>query len=254
MWRPATPRRSGERGWRLGPGQQAARLVEVAVRVATITQGTVSAVTHVASFLALAVVVIVTPGQDTALTIRNTLLGGRQGGVATAVGVAAGQAVWALATSAGLAVILETSHPAFVALRMTGAAYLVYLGGRALSDAVRLRRRKPGGDPTVELGSRIAPRRALRQGLISNLGNPKMAVFFTSLLPQFVTRGHTAFSPLLLLGLVFALMTLIWLTVYALAVAKARALLLRSRVRRVIDAVTAAVLVAFGVRLASESG
>jgi len=99
----------------------------------------------------------------------------------------------------------------------------------------------------------MRPRRAFRQGLISNLANPKMVVFFTSLLPQFVTRG-AAFAPLLLLGFVFATMTLIWLTLYAIAVAKARALLLRSRVRRVLDAVTGAVLVTFGVRLASESG
>ena len=211
-------------------------------------------VTHVAAFLAVAVVVIVTPGQDTALTIRNTLLGGRLGGISTAVGVAAGQAVWALATSAGLAVVLEASHPAFVALRLAGAAYLVYLGGRSLYDAVRLRTRATRGGAVLASGSRMKPRRALRQGLISNLANPKMVVFFTSLLPQFVTRGHATFAPLLLLGLVFASMTLIWLTVYAIAVAKARALLLRSRVRRVVDAVTGAVLVTFGVRLASESG
>jgi threonine/homoserine/homoserine lactone efflux protein len=211
-------------------------------------------ITHVAAFLAVAVVVIVTPGQDTALTIRDTLLGGRPGGVATAVGVAAGQAVWALATSAGLAVILETSHPAFVALRIAGAGYLVYLGGRALCGAVRLRGQTLGGRAMFEPASRTTPRGALRQGLISNLANPKMVVFFTSLLPQFVSRGHPAVAPLLLLGLVFASMTLIWLTGYAIAVAKARALLLRSRVRRVLDAVTGAALVAVGVRLASESG
>jgi threonine/homoserine/homoserine lactone efflux protein len=211
-------------------------------------------VTHVAAFLAVAVVVIVTPGQDTALTIRNTLLGGRLGGIATAVGVAAGQAVWALATSAGLAAVLEASHPAFVALRLAGAAYLIYLGGRALYDAVRLRSRTVRGEAISDLGSRMKPRRALRQGLISNLANPKMVVFFTSLLPQFVARGHAAFAPLLLLGLVFASMTLFWLTLYAIAVAKARVLLLRSRVRRAVDAVTGAVLVTFGVRLASESG
>lgn len=209
-------------------------------------------VTHLAAFFAVAVVVIVTPGQDTALTIRNTLLGGRLGGIATAAGVAAGQAVWALATSAGLAVVLEASHPAFVALRIAGAAYLVYLGGRALYDAVRLRARSGGLESIHAPGSRLRPRRALRQGLISNLANPKMAVFFTSLLPQFVTRGHATFAPLLLLGLVFASMTLTWLTAYAVAVAKARALLLRSRVRRVVDAVTGAALVMFGVRLASE--
>jgi threonine/homoserine/homoserine lactone efflux protein len=211
-------------------------------------------VTHLAAFLAVAVVVIVTPGQDTALTIRNTLLGGRRGGVATAVGVAAGQGIWALATSAGLAVVLEASHPAFVALRIAGAAYLVYLGGRALYDAVRLRTRAYGAQAISELGSRMRPRRAFRQGLVSNLANPKMVVFFTSLLPQFVTHGHATFAPLLFLGLVFACMTLIWLSVYAIAVAKARAVLLRSRVRRALDAVTGAVLITFGVRLASESG
>lgn len=221
--------------------------ISLAVRVCNI-------VTHIASFLAVSVVVIVTPGQDTALTIRNTLLGDRRGGIATAVGVAAGQTIWALATSAGLAVILQASHPAFLVLRIAGAAYLVYLGGRALGDAVRLRGREPDGEASFESGSRMLPRRALHQGLISNLGNPKMILFFTSLLPQFVTRGQPTFLPFLLLGLVFASMTLIWLTVYALAVAKARALLLQSRARRIVDAVTGAVLVAFGVRLASETG
>lgn|SRR5262249_17137202 len=209
--------------------------------------------THIGAFLAIAVVVIATPGQDTALTIRNTLLGGRRSGVATAIGVAAGLSVWALATSAGLAVVLQASHPAFVALRVAGAVYLVYLGGRSLRDAVRVRSRTLGGQPTARLGNPMPPRRALRQGLISNLGNTKILVFFTSLLPQFVTGGKAAFTPLLLLGLVFVLMTVIWLTAYAIAVAKARALLLRSRVRRVVDTVTGAVLVAFGVRLASET-
>src|SRR5262249_48516924 len=158
-----------------------------------------------------------------------------------------------VATSAGLAVVLQASHPAFVALRIAGATYLVYLGGRALYDAVARRTRPDREEAIVASGSRMRPRRAFRQGLISNLANPKMVVFFTSLLPQFVTRG-AALAPLLLLGFVFATMTLIWFTLYAVWVAKARALLLRSRVRRVLDAVTGAVLVTFGVRLASESG
>ena len=100
-----------------------------------------------------------------------------------------------------------------------------------------------------------APRRAarpvvgFRQGLVSNLGNPKMAVFFPSLLPQF---AHS-FVALLALGLVFAGMTLLWLGLYALVVARAGDLLRRPRVRRVIDAVVGAVLVAFGVRLGSDA-
>jgi RhtB (resistance to homoserine/threonine) family protein len=207
-------------------------------------------VEHLAAFFAVSVLVIVTPGQDTALTIRNTLLGGRGGGVSTALGVSTGQAVWALATSVGLSALLAASHPLFVALRIAGAAYLVYLGAQALRDAFRPR--EPAGDEPLARPSGLPPARAFRQGLLSNLGNPKMIVFFTSLLPQFVMPGAGGFSALLLLGLLFCTMTFAWLTLYAVAVARARAWLLRSQVRRVLDAITGTLLVAFGARLATE--
>ena len=93
---------------------------------------------------------------------------------------------------------------------------------------------------------------AFRQGLLSNLGNPKMAVFFTSLLPQFTTGGTVSFLSLLLLGLVFACLTLIWLTGYAIAVASVGHVLRQPRIRRIIDAVAGVALVAFGARLATE--
>ena len=187
------------------------------------------------SYFGVSAVVIVTPGQDTALTIRNTLGGGRRDGVLTAAGVATGQVVWAVATSAGLAALLVASEPAFRALRWIGAAYLVYLGLQALLCALRRAAARP---------LPAAPRRPFRQGLLSNLGNPKMAVFFSSLLPQF---AHS-FAGLLVLGFVFAGMTLAWLSV----VARIGNVLRRPRVRRFVDAVVALVLVAFGVRLATE--
>jgi threonine/homoserine/homoserine lactone efflux protein len=192
------------------------------------------------SFFGVSALVIVTPGQDTALTIRNTLRGGRRGGVFTALGVATAQCGWALATSAGLAALLVASEPVFHAIRWFGAAYLVFLGLQSLFRAVR-------GVEAVHGASRRS-RSSYRQGLISNLGNPKMAIFFSSLLPQF---AHS-FVGLLVLGVVFAAMTLTWLTAYAFAVAKAGDVLRRPAVRRVVDAVVGAVLVAFGVRLASE--
>jgi threonine/homoserine/homoserine lactone efflux protein len=203
------------------------------------------------AFLGVSALVIVTPGQDTVLTIRNTLLGGRRGGVFTALGVSTGQAVWALATSVGLAALLAASEPAFVALRLAGAAYLVYLGAQALRTALR-----PYGVPVA--GSRegktgLAPAAAFRQGVISNLGNPKMAVFFVSLLPQFTPGGGASFAGLLVLGLVFCALTLVWLTGYAAAVARVGAVLRRPRIRRAIEAATGVVLVALGVRLAAES-
>jgi threonine/homoserine/homoserine lactone efflux protein len=198
---------------------------------------------ELAAFLAVAVVVIVTPGQDTALTVRNTIAGGRRAGVRTAAGVVCGQAVWALAAAVGVAALLAASEPALVALKLAGAAYLVHLGARALLAAVR-RDRSSGEHPAA---ARPARGHALRQGLLSNLANPKMAVFFTSLLPQF----GDSLPALLGLGLLFCGLTFLWLGAYALAVARADDVLLRPGVRRAIDAVTGTALVALGLRLAA---
>jgi threonine/homoserine/homoserine lactone efflux protein len=198
----------------------------------------------VLAFLVVAAVVIVTPGQDTALTIRNTLAGARRAGIATAAGVSAGQAVWTLATSVGLAAVVAASEPMFQAIKLAGAAYLVVLGLQSLSDALRKRAR-----PERAVASAAATPRAFRQGLLSNLGNPKMAVFFTSLLPQF---GGESFGALLALGLVFCTMTFVWLSAYAAAVAKAGDVLRRPAFRRVLDAVVGVVLVSLGLRLATE--
>src|SRR5688572_32941641 len=120
------------------------------------------------AFAAVSAVVICTPGQDTALTIRNTLLGGRRSGVLTAAGVAAGQAVWTIAASVGLVALLSASQPLFLALRLAGAAYLVFLGLQSLRAA--LARRPEHGIP-VSAGAALSPERAFRQGLVSNLAN-----------------------------------------------------------------------------------
>ena len=199
---------------------------------------------ELAAFLGIAILVIVTPGQDTALTIRNTMLGGRPAGVATAAGVAAGQACWTAAASIGLAALLVASEPVFVALKLAGAAYLVFLGLQALHHALR------PGTRSVERsdGPSLAAPRAFRQGLLSNLGNPKMAIFFTSLLPQF----GSSFASLFALGLFFCALTFAWLAAYSFAIARAGDLLRRPRIRRSLDAFTGTCLVAFGIRLAAE--
>jgi threonine/homoserine/homoserine lactone efflux protein len=198
------------------------------------------------AFLAVSLLVIVTPGQDTALTIRNTLVGGRRSGVLTSVGVSSGQASWTLATSAGVVALLQASEAAFLVLRVVGAAYLVFLGVHALAGAFRS---KLGDDLVVRsAGRRLTPTVAFRQGLVSNLGNPKMAVFFTSLLPQFAS----SFAGLAAFGLLFCALTFLWLSAYAAVVARASDFLRRSRVRRWIEGITGTVLIALGLRLAVE--
>jgi threonine/homoserine/homoserine lactone efflux protein len=200
---------------------------------------------HFVAFLGVALLVIVTPGQDTALTIRMVLAGGARTGVFTALGVATGQAFWTLLTSLGLAALLLASEPAFVALKIVGAAYLVAIGIHALAGAVR------GAGSPRDRAPRVRPAAAYRRGLLSNLGNPKMALFFTSLLPQFAPPP-ASFLTLLSLGLVFSMTTLLWLSLYAAVVARLGDILRRSRIRRTLDAVTGSVLIAFGARLATE--
>jgi threonine/homoserine/homoserine lactone efflux protein len=218
---------------------------------------------QVLAFLGVSVVVICVPGPDTALTVRNALAGGRRCGVATAAGVAIGQAVWTLATSVGIAELIQASEPAFLVMRTVGAAYLVALGLQSLWTAAGIRcsgrLRSPTGGPDAGgwgssvpgVRGRMGPGRGLRQGVVSNLANPKMAAFFLSLLPQFASPGGGA-GGVLGLGLVFCVMTFGWLGLYSVVVDRARVVLSRSWVRRALDGVSGVVLVGFGARLALQ--
>jgi threonine/homoserine/homoserine lactone efflux protein len=186
-------------------------------------------------FLAVAVVVVVTPGVDMALVTKNALVHGRRAALATAFGVNVGIALWTLAAALGVAAVVQASAEAFDVVKFAGAVYLVYLGIQSL------RRR----ERAAVARRRMSP---FRQGLISNALNPKIAVFFTSLLPQF---GHSL-PALLLLGAIFNAIGIVWLTVYALAAARGRAALQRPRVRAALDHISGVVLVGLGVRLAFE--
>jgi threonine/homoserine/homoserine lactone efflux protein len=178
------------------------------------------------------------------------MAGGRGAGLGTAIGVSSGQAIWTLAAAAGVAALLVASEPAFLALKYAGAAYLVFLGLQTLATA--LRRKALPEVVTPRARARLAPGTAMRQGLISDLANPKMAVFYTSLLPQFAPSEGPAFPVLLGLGLLFCAMTFAWLALYATAVDRLSQLFGRTGVRRAIDAAMGTVLVALGARLAAE--
>ena len=196
-------------------------------------------------FLAISILLIVIPGPDTAMVTKNAVVGGRRAGVFAAVGVAVGLTVWTAAAALGIAALLRASAVAFFALKVAGAVYLTWVGIQML------RSRGVVADPE----SLIRPAsgiRALRQGILSDLGNPKIAVFFTSLLPQFVHGRGSAFLSLLFLGITFAVLTLLWLAGYALAVGHASGVLRRPAVRRALDRFTGLVLIGFGVRLAFE--
>lgn len=196
-------------------------------------------------FLAVSILLILIPGPDTAIVTKNAIGGGRRAGVLAAVGVSIGLSVWTAAAALGIAALLRASAVGFFVLKVIGAVYLAWIGIQLLRSAGKVQSSAPR-DITR------SHRRALRQGILSDLGNPKIAVFFTSLLPQFVHEGGNALVALVFLGLVFAFLTLVWLAAYAFAVGHASGLLQRPGVRRVLDRVTGVVLIGFGVKLALE--
>jgi threonine/homoserine/homoserine lactone efflux protein len=203
----------------------------------------------VLTFLGVAVLLFATPGQDTALTVRNTLIGGRRAGFSTVLGICAGQSIWVVSTGLGVGAIIVASEPAIDTLRVLGIGWLLLLGVRAILGAMRSR---PGEDVALDDGTdrEIRASAAFRQGLLSNLLNPKMVVFFTSLLPQFAR----SFTMLLGLGFVFNLMTLTWPGGYTFVVSRATRMLRRPPVRQAIEAATGIALVALGARLAMGGG
>lgn len=206
--------------------------------------------TQLGAFLGISILLIVTPGPDMALVMRNALRGGRAAAVATAWGVVAGLLVWTLAASAGLATLIVAWEPAFVTVKLAGAAFLIYLGAQALWSA----RQSDVRHATVregQHGRRGPVWLAARQGLLCNLGNPKAGVIFTSFLPQFTPEGGASFAALLGLGLVFCALGLAWLTFYGTVVARLGDVLRRPRIRRAIEGLTGGVLIALGLRLAA---
>ena len=200
------------------------------------------------AWLAVSAVLIVTPGPDTALVIRNALRSGARAASLTALGVGVGSLAWAVAAALGIGLLLERSATAFTGLKLAGAAYLIYLG---LGSIVGASRAASDKTPLSRPGSAPGDRGAIGQGLVNNLLNPKAGAFFVTILPQFVMPGDTA-SRLVLMMLGYEVMVVGWLVAYGIVVSRARRRLVGSRVQRWMERATGAVLLALGVRLALE--
>jgi RhtB (resistance to homoserine/threonine) family protein len=205
---------------------------------------------HLWPFVAISALVIIAPGPDTVLVTKNAVVHGRGAALGTSLGVNTGLLIWTGAAAFGVAALVRESEVAFTILKLAGAAYLVYLGAQAL----RASRRHASGEPiaAVDPGRRGGPLLGFRQGVLSNLANPKIAVFFTSLLPQFVSSREPVLLPFLLLGSLFVAMTLAWLCAYALLASKIADVLTRPPVRTALDRLTGVVLIGLGIRLALE--
>ena len=199
-------------------------------------------------FLAVVVVLTLTPGPDMALVLRNGVRGGVRIAWWTGLGCCAGITVYAAASAIGLAAVLAASATAFAVIKFIGAVYLVYLGVTALWHSWE----KPEASASVAApvpAPVVGRRAAFRQGLMSNLLNPKLALVFLTLIPQFVSPGEPA-STTGVLAAVFLGLAVLWWRLFSLAVGVLGGVLSRERVRTAVERVTGTVLIGLGVRVA----
>ena len=202
------------------------------------------------TFFVIALLLTITPGVDTVLVLRNGVARGTWGGLATATGICSGLLVHAFLSAVGLSVILSQSATAYHALRLAGAVYLLWLGGRLLWNSLRHRTRTGVDERPRPAPAAASPAASFSEGLLNNLLNPKVVLFYLAIVPQFVPAGGSIVSTSLLLGGIHALMGLVWLGALAGAAGRARTWFARPRVGAWLDRCSGAVLVAFGARVA----
>jgi threonine/homoserine/homoserine lactone efflux protein len=196
------------------------------------------------AFVATASILTITPGLDTAIVLRSSAAGGPRPAAYAAFGIALGCLTWGAAVSIGLGALIAASKIAFTAVKWAGAGYLLYLGLNLISHP---RERFDSSDASL---AQIDPWRSLRQGLLTNLLNPKIGVFYVTFLPQFVPPGANVVLFSFLLATIHVLLGLGWFTMLIAGTVSMGRVLRRSRVVKAMDRVTGTVFVGFGVKLA----
>lgn len=200
-------------------------------------------------FVLTGVLLNLTPGQDTMFILGRSLTGGLRSGIASALGIGVGSIFHTLAAAAGLSALLAASPAAFFVVRIAGALYLVYLGAKLV-----LTKTDQSADEHIAPAEDGDAGSAFRQGILTNILNPKVALFFLALLPQFIEPESTAKTlAFLALGITFVITGTLWWLVLAFGAARLRQLFRGSpRVRSTIDRVTGGLFIALGIRLAVD--
>ena len=206
---------------------------------------------QVLAFTVAAAVLTIAPGPDNMLVIRNVLRGGRRDGMITAFGICAGLFVHATLSALGVSMLLMHSAAAFRLVKLAGAGYLVWLGVQSLRRTVRT---PPLPESVGEVGPArgVTPQQCFLEGLLSNVLNPKTAVFYLAFLPQFIAPTDPVLTQSLLLAGIHYVESILWFATLSVLLDHTRRFILKSTVRRWLDGLCGAVLVGFGARLALE--
>ena len=197
------------------------------------------------TFLVLTLFVVMSPGVDTALITKRTIADGRKNGYKMALGITAGSLVHTLAATFGLSAILLQSAFAFEIVKYVGAIYLIYLG---ISSFIKRNKQ----NDNQEADANVKRKSAFKQGLLSNVLNPKVAMFFITFLPQFVQSGTDITIQLITMGVIYTFLSITWFFLYVFFINYLREWLMSEKVQKIMDKTTGLVLIGFGVKLALE--
>ena len=200
-------------------------------------------------FVITCVFLVILPGPDTAIMTKNTLTVGKQGGFKTMLGICCALSIHTLTAIVGLSAIIAKSALLFSIFKYVGAVYLIYLGVKSLWSL-----RNKGKVETIETiaKNKYKNRSSFKQGFLTNLLNPKIAVFFLTFLPQFVNPGSHTFMPFLILGITYSVLTVVWYLFYIYLLNQISAFMKKSKTQKVIEGITGSILIGFGIKLALE--
>jgi RhtB (resistance to homoserine/threonine) family protein len=199
-------------------------------------------------FVLMCIFLIILPGPDTAIATKNTLTDGRRGGLKTALGTCCALLIHTSAAVLGLSAIIVKSALLFSVFKYIGAIYLIYMGIKTLWSL-----RKKEEAASVEINTKqFENTSCFKQGFLTNILNPKVAVFFLTFLPQFVDSGSNTFIPFLIMGITYTVLTSIWFLLYVYLINQISAFMKKPKAQSIIEGITGTILIGFGIKLALE--
>jgi len=200
-------------------------------------------------FVITCIFLVILPGPDTAIMTKNTLTVGKQGGFKTMLGICCALSIHTLTAVVGLSAIIAKSALLFSIFKYIGAMYLIYLGIKSLWT---LRNKEKTETTQTIAKSKYKNKSSFKQGFLTNLLNPKVAVFFLTFLPQFVNPGSHTFMPFLILGITYIVLTVVWYLFYIYLLNQISAFMKKPKTQKVIEGITGTILIGFGIKLALE--
>lgn len=199
-------------------------------------------------FVLMCILLIILPGPDTAIVTKNTLINRRVGGLKTSLGIICALLFHTFAAVIGLSAIIVKSALLFSIIKYAGAIYLIYLGVKILWSLLKKEK------ATIEMNTKSESenKSCFRQGFLTDILNPKVAIFFLSFFPQFVEPGNDTFVPFLMMGITFTLLSAIWLVIYIYLLHHISAFMKKPLAKNIIEGITGTIIIGFGIKLAFE--